>query len=615
MRPQAKELSPELRLARRALEGVRELTILEDWRWSEEEEKWYLHCRLAPELTPTDYVPASTDWYAQVSDSYPWGEVSFYPAKQSGLTATFQHQNYNAEGSDKHPHRTGKVCLDTPLRSFKRHLYDVEPFDAESRLRWHVERAMGWLQLASRDELAVPGEPFELPQFLIHPDYRLTVAFSEGPGSITQWNAVSEMVGKVQFLIFKRNPELYLVREFQDLSGQPLIVSKWGDLVSRMKGNRASGVWLRLPTLPVLPPWQAPFNWGELRAACRAQRIDLDDVLQRLHGRGSISGKEVFLLGFPISEKVGDAPERYHWQPFRLPSLISKSKPVPGFRPSKERAWTFNRERILRDDTAVAWLDSENWHADQLGSRGRLSEGMNLKSFSLIGAGAVGSAVAELMVRAGCHRMAVFDGEILEAGNLVRHTLTLEELDRYKASSLAHRLNQISPHAQVKGIDTTFPPSEGSDKVFLRDSEVIIDCTGSDEVLYEMKKFPWGGIKFFCSISLGLRVRRIFIFTAVASGFPHETFREVITPWLAREMEESTTGPEFPREGIGCWHPVFPARSDDIWLLASAAVKALERLITEGRSQPSLIVFEQYEAEGMFAGIKRVDIGDIDARS
>ena len=615
MRLQTKELSPELRVARRALEGMREVAILEDWRWSEEDQKWYLKCQLAPEIESTDYVPAKTDWYAQASDSYPWGEIAFYPAKHNGLRATFQHQNYNTEGPDWHPRRTGKVCLDTPLRSFKRHLYDVEPFDAESRLRWHVKRALGWLQLASRDELSIQGDPFELPQFLVHPDHRLTIAFSEGPDSIGQWDTISQMVGKIQFIILKRNPECYLVSKFQDLSGQLLIASSWGSVANQVKGKQTEGLWLRLPEHLVLPPWQAPFDWGELRAACHAQRIDLDDVLQQLHGRGYISGKEILLLGFPIPEKVGDAPARYHWQALKLPALVSRSKPVPGFRPSKERAWLFNRERILRDDTAVVWLDSENWHADQLGSRGRMPESMSTRNFVLIGAGAVGSPVAELLIRTGCHRMVVVDGQNLEAGNLARHTLTLEDLDQPKATSLAYRLNHLSPHARVEPINTFFPPSEGSEKVLLRNAEVVIDCTGSDEVLYEMKKFPWGGPKFFCSISLGLRVRRLFIFTAVANGFPHETFREMIGPWLAQEIKESGDNPEFPREGIGCWHPVFPARADDVWLLASAAVKALEQLITTGSSEPSLIIFEQYEVGGMLAGIKRVEIRDIDAGS
>ena len=47
-----------------------------------------------------------------------------------------------------------------------------------------------------------------------------------------------------------------------------------------------------------------------------------------------------------------------------------------------------------------------------------------------------------------------------------------------------------------------------------------------------------------------------------------------------------------PREGIGCWHPVFPARSDDVWLLAATGFKIMTRTLNDTHSQ-SFKVFEQ----------------------
>jgi hypothetical protein len=63
---------------------------------------------------------------------------------------------------------------------------------------------------------------------------------------------------------------------------------------------------------------------------------------------------------------------------------------------------------------------------------------------------------------------------------------------------------------------------------------------------------------------------------------------------------------QLPREGVGCWHPVFPARADDVWLLASAAVKCLESAVLLPQSEPQLMVFEQQITErGELIGIKR----------
>jgi len=47
------------------------------------------------------------------------------------------------------------------------------------------------------------------------------------------------------------------------------------------------------------------------------------------------------------------------------------------------------------------------------------------------------------------------------------------------------------------------------------------------------------------------------VFGQRAVLFSGEAFRAAIAPWLIRERQEVATGPEFPREGIGCWHPVF----------------------------------------------------------
>jgi hypothetical protein len=45
----------------------------------------------------------------------------------------------------------------------------------------------------------------------------------------------------------------------------------------------------------------------------------------------------------------------------------------------------------------------------------------------------------------GVHRVIVSDGDDLEIGNLVRHTLTMKEIGDNKAQAVAKRLRAISP--------------------------------------------------------------------------------------------------------------------------------------------------------------------------
>ena len=60
---------------------------------------------------------------------------------------------------------------------------------------------------------------------------------------------------------------------------------------------------------------------------------------------------------------------------------------------------------------------------------------------------------------------------------------------------------------------------------------------------------------------------------------------------ILRDINENT----LPRDGIGCWHPTFPGRSDDIWMAAAVSVKNIEKYITTGQSKQISLVYEQKE--------------------
>ena len=105
--------------------------------------------------------------------------------------------------------------------------------------------------------------------------------------------------------------------------------------------------------------------------------------------------------------------------------------------------------------SAGCW--GENWHPDQIGSRGRLPKSFTEARVLLIGAGALGSSVAEMLVRGGVSDLTVFDPQRVEAGNLVRHTLGFDVIGTSKALALAAHLNGANPNARVRGFAAPFP--------------------------------------------------------------------------------------------------------------------------------------------------------------
>jgi hypothetical protein len=229
---------------------------------------------------------------------------------------------------------------------------------------------------------------------------------------------------------------------------------------------------------------------------------------------------------------------------------------------------------------------------------------------ALIGAGAVGSVLSELLARSGVHQIVLVDEDKLEAGNLVRHTLDLASIGENKASAVARRLNQASPHAQIEYADAAFPPTQQEHQLLIDKADIVIDCTGSDEVLHRLEVARWNHSKRFVSVSLGMKARRLFVICCSGLTFAHVAFRPRLNEWLVRDAEEHVTEP-LPREGIGCWHPTFPARIDDVVMMAGVALKSIEWYINARDNRRLLIVYEQVWENGTFIGVRQVAVEEV----
>lgn len=99
----------------------------------------------------------------------------------------------------------------------------------------------------------------------------------------------------------------------------------------------------------------------------------------------------------------------------------------------------------------------------------------------MIGAGAIGSSVAEILAREGAFdSMAVMDDDTLLPHNLARHTLTSKEVTRPKATSIGQRLQSIRPDLDVSAIDGNFlaEPSPEAEAL-LQAADTIVDASAS----------------------------------------------------------------------------------------------------------------------------------------
>ena len=588
----------ELRAGLAKVADIPGVVFLSTPAWDQDRLRWVLHCRITADADPEGPIPRVTDWFVLIGEGYPHGRVGIYPAKTGGITKTFPHQNYNGEGNADSPWRSGKLCTWTNVAPLHRRGYDSEPAEPDLNLAWHLRRAQTWLELASEEGLTQTGDPFELP-YVPHGN-GLSIAFCEGSSTLRSWLQSGKRCGIAKGQMWEAEASVLAVTRFESGKDRPPVEQEWG---RRVAGEDAQdSAWIRLEGVPVLPPYQIPMTWGELREACRIQGAELDTLLRPTVSRLA-SGSPVLLVGFPIPERVGGPDSRMHWLALQLPEKTPR--PRAGFRNTEEGRWRAYRTADLADHLPLYWLETANWHRAEISARGQLDEEITQSRFLIIGAGAIGSVLSELLARAGVGDIAVLDPDRLEAGNLVRHTLLSSDIGRSKAVGLGDRLTDATVHGHVSAVYGGFPPVDDGHAETVRDSDVIIDTTGEDAVPALMGAFDWGGVRTFISVSLGIHARRLFFFAARDTSFPQGEFVERLQPWLQLERNEYDLE-DLPRDGPGCWHPRHPARIDDVWMMTAAAVKLIEQVVESPPGSPYFAVLEQDRTDdGTFAGIRQ----------
>lgn len=597
------EPTSEILLGRRRIEGVPGYELVKDLQWSNKNQRWRMQFQLTLPLNEggvSGIIPDITRWYLLVSPSYPQGEIDIYPAKEGGITATFQHQNCN-QANAATPWREGKLCVNTGLRNFARRGYDSEPYEAATRLRWHIQRCILWLELANVGQLSAPGEPLELPHYPTK--RRKTVAFSENEKGFSAWQGIPDPAGQVQLNQLNAEREVVYVKSFYGKGRKPIVDITWGAHLTESSLSEVSGIWVMLKDIVVLEPWQAPITWQDLFKVAEDQGINLESLAKDLYCKAWKGQPSILLLGFPISDKIGANPKQIHW----LAVQLDKPPALKGFRPNSADLPKACAKYVFRKTGTLEWLGTENWDRNQINTRGKLPPSITDQNIVVIGAGALGSALVELFARAGCTRITVLDDGITEVGNLSRHVLTLDDIKKDKFEALVRRLNKISPSISAVSNNKSIREALRTNKDFLLDFDLIIEATASDKVLYELARANFSAKSKFVSLSLGLHARRVFCYMAHFHSDIDSDFDRYMENWMEKEQVAYQEVEELPRDGLGCWHPLFPARADDVWMLTAVAVKVLESYVVNEEKSTSFSVFEQTYVDGVFSGISKAN--------
>ena len=598
-----KQILDKLNQARRALDSLSQVEIIDEWKFDNELNIWYLHLKIAIEYKTT-FFPQISQWYIVVDSNYPKGKIKVYPDVKNSITVTLYHQANNSKIERNGLWRKGALCLEVNTIS----TFQSEPYSVDERLLYHVKRAINWLELAAKGQLVADNEPFELPEFTLSNVLEMQFAFSEDIVTFMQWESTDCRYGIAELDVYKSKPFVYYVKQFKSLNGNIEHYTQWGKYLSKTNiSPPINAPWILLKQPPVINEWQVPETLGDLIDACNSQHIDVMNVLKNVVSKIRDGKRHLLLLGFPVPKTFGGEPEIVFWKALYLPIVSYGKKTAKGFRTNQQGWWLRDKSEVLTRKTKLDWIISENWNQQEISQRGKMNDFLLRKKMLLVGAGCVGASVAEILVRSGVYNLTVVDSDIFEIGNLSRHVLNVGNIGELKELSLCSYLNSLNPHANIEVInDTLTIDEEFKTNIALDKYDIIIDCTGENSVLDVFQKADFRKSHIITSISVGLGAKHLYMTIMSGSTFYFNSFYKLISPYIQSERDLFDDY-NLPRNGIGCWHPTFPARSDDVWLAAATAVKAIENYIITKSEKTLSLVYEQRENDGIFEGYILVD--------
>lgn len=141
------------------------------------------------------------------------------------------------------------------------------------------------------------------------------------------------------------------------------------------------------------------------------------------------------------------------------------------------------RNRIQKASIAAFHAHRLNENKLQLRNRGVIAENIRGKCVAMIGLGALGARVAELLGQAGVGEFCLCDHDRLVPGNVARHIGGVSDFGSRKVDVVAQRLLEINPYVRLSAENVIFASAAGSLEQLARlihKADLVI-CTTADE--------------------------------------------------------------------------------------------------------------------------------------
>jgi len=227
----------------------------------------------------------------------------------------------------------------------------------------------------------------------------------------------------------------------------------------------------------------------------------------------------------------------------------------------------------------INWATTENIDYSRFFGRGKLDDKITNSNILIIGCGALGSSLAEILVRGGAKNIVLEDFDIIKGGNLCRANYDLNDMVFHKTNSLTKRLKAISPFVNIKTISVKLNnyDIEKIKEVFNNNVDIIFDCSTDTEVTYIIDKLNFTGKTFSLAITNNAKS-----FVSITGENLTKQAKTIF------DFVENEAPSYF--EGTGCGYPTFEANYNDINSLLNVGLKVINNNYSKNKNHESFII-------------------------
>ncbi|AKD02121.1 ThiF family adenylyltransferase [Pontibacter korlensis] len=500
-----------------------------------------------------DTAKGPLDFEVLLPEDYPFGEAHFYCRTIKG----YNHQNLTATET-----LGGNACLNTP---FVDHLH--------TRLSLDVEKLYQWIEDLYINETR---QEYEYPAFKTQGKAHLL--FSETANDLTPDRFRENLYGTMTYTVLNQRltsngkAETYTLLA-QQLGGKE---SSWSKAYKG--GDLYQGVWVFVAKEPVVRHRLKMDSWEQLRDLLPSSFSDFFLDFCKKSARymlGPDGLREYFLLALGYAIPTLDNKQEVHWDLLLVP--------VKDFR----RRELKRRPKYIKNLTEpLLWDGTTNSSYQRFFGRGMLSKALVSKNILIIGAGAIGSSLSELLVRGGLTKLTLSDSDTVEPGNVCRSKLTFKHTNIAKVLNLRLSLLDISPFVDIETIAAIQPTSpkgryyENTASV-LNQFDLIFDCSADNQVL---QMLSYGNvISPIVSLSITNKARHLLCLSSWDSPRLIE-MKSRLLDWLKADHY-----PTF-KPGTGCWHFTFEASYPEINALLNKALNNINTSTLNGQKPETFIL-------------------------